>query len=183
MVKAGDGTILATSPLYNRFISKGVDFAVVSPGITRADIWVQEFIRHEIPCIVADYLVDYICKPGYPLEKHVLYNTHAWAEKSFSRLQRKAEEIVAPVSLDDDGGNLSCIVCGSTDRGDVMLICGDDSGSAGCGIGAHIDCCDPPLKSVPKEDWFCPSCSKSKKNSSGSATKRKRGSSVLRSKQ
>ncbi|KAK4742819.1 hypothetical protein SAY87_000820 [Trapa incisa] len=179
VVKAGDGMILATSPPYNRFISKGVDFAVVSPGITRADVWVQEFLRHEVPCVVADYLVDYVCKPGYPLEKHVLYNTQAWAEKSLSRLQKKAKEIMAPEILDNNsGGDLSCIVCGSTDRGDVMLICGDESGCVGCGIGAHIDCCDPPLEAVPEEDWFCPSCSK-RWNSSGSTVKRKRGRSVM----
>lgn len=184
VVKAGDGTILATSPPYNRFFSKGVDFAVVSPGITRADIWVQEILRQEIPCIVADYLVDYVCKPGYPLEKYVLYNTHSWAENSFSRLQKKAEETVAPVPPDYGGrGDLSCVVCGSTDRGDVMLICGDDSGSAGCGIGTHIDCCNPPLEAVPEDDWFCPSCSKSKSKSSSSDSTmtRKRGGSVLRS--
>lgn len=40
-----------------------------------------------------------------------------------------------------------------------MLICGAEGGSTGCGIGAHIDCCDPPLEAVPDEDWFCPKCS------------------------
>ncbi|OWM80069.1 BRCT domain-containing protein At4g02110 [Punica granatum] len=182
VVKAGDGTILATSPPYNRFLSKGVDFAIVGPGMPKEDIWVQEFLKHEIPCVLADYLVEYVCKPGEPLEKHVLYNTHAWAESSFSRLQRKAEEIVVPESS-DNSGDLSCAVCGSTDRGDVMLVCGDDTGTIGCGIGTHIDCCDPPLKAVPEEDWLCPVCSGGRDSYSNSGMKRKREGSVLRSKQ
>ncbi|XAR61397.1 hypothetical protein NMG60_11035089 [Bertholletia excelsa] len=93
VVKAGGGTILATSPPYTRFLKSGVDFAIVSPGMPRVDMWVQEFFRHEIPCILADYLVEYVCKPRYSLEKHVQYNTHAWAKRSFSNLQRRSEEI------------------------------------------------------------------------------------------
>ncbi|XWS46570.1 hypothetical protein CRYUN_Cryun14cG0079200 [Craigia yunnanensis] len=166
VVKAGDGTILATSPPYTRFLKSVVDFAVVSPGMPHVDLWVQEFSKHEIPCIVADYLVEYVCKPGYSLERHVLYNTHEWAEKSFSNLTRRAEEIVedlaTPRPPDECGSNdLTCQVCGSHERGEVMLICGDESGSVGCGIGTHIDCCDPPLDDVPEEDWFCPKCSRS----------------------
>ncbi|KAH8489088.1 hypothetical protein H0E87_024652 [Populus deltoides] len=163
VVKAGDGTILATSPPYTRFLTSGVDYAIVSPGITRVDMWVQEFLRHKIPCIVADYLVEYVCKPGYSLERHVLYNTNDWAEKSFSNLLSKAEEIVEDC---DSGDDIACEVCGSRDRGEVMLICSDESGSVGCGVGMHIDCCDPPLESIPEEDWFCPKCSGSSKRTS-----------------
>lgn len=160
VVKAGDGEILATSPPYTRFLKSGVDFAVVSPGMPRVDIWVQEFLKHEVPCVVADYLVEFVCKPGYPLDKHVLYNTHAWAEKSFANLVSRAEEVVLDsIPLNDgDSDNITCQVCGSADRGEVMLICGDESGSVGCGVGTHIDCCDPPLGSVPEEDWFCSKC-------------------------
>ena len=162
-MKAGDGTILATSPPYTRFLTSGVDYAIVSPGITRVDMWVQEFLRHKIPCIVADYLVEYVCKPGYSLERHVLYNTNDWAEKSFSNLLSKAEEIVEDC---DSGDDIACEVCGSRERGEVMLICSDESGSVGCGVGMHIDCCDPPLESIPEEDWFCPKCSGSSKRTS-----------------
>ncbi|KAH9608869.1 hypothetical protein KSS87_002358, partial [Heliosperma pusillum] len=81
VVKAGDGTIRATCPPYTRFLKSGLDFAIVSPGITRADKWVQEFLRHEIPCVSVDYLVEYVCKPGYSLDRHVQYNTHDWAAK------------------------------------------------------------------------------------------------------
>ncbi|XP_027938348.1 BRCT domain-containing protein At4g02110 [Vigna unguiculata] len=175
VIKAGDGTILATSPPYTRFLGTGVDYAVVSPGMPHVDIWVQEFLKHEIPCVVADYLVEYVCKPGFSLEKHVLYGTHSWAEKSLDKLKSKAEEIVAPedFSDDDDSDDVPCQVCGSRDRGDVMLICGDESGSVGCGVGTHIDCCDPPLTQVPEDDWFCSKCSTTP-NSSKSSTKRKK---------
>ncbi|KAI4301485.1 hypothetical protein L6164_034761 [Bauhinia variegata] len=184
VVKAGDGTILATSPPYTRFLDTGIDYAIVSPGMPRVDLWVQEFLKHEIPCVVADYLVEYVCKPGFSLEKHVLYGTHAWAERSYSKLQSKSEEIIEelfPPQNPDDSDTI-CQVCGSRGRGEVMLICGDESGSVGCGIGTHIDCCDPPLKDVPEEDWFCPKCSKSSKDSNASKKTKKRILSSSKSK-
>ncbi|XP_028084818.1 BRCT domain-containing protein At4g02110 [Camellia sinensis] len=184
VIKAGDGTILATSPPYTRFLESGVDFAIVSPGMPRVDIWVQEFLRHEIPCVIADYLVEYVCKPGYPLERHVQYNTHTWAEKSFANLFKQSEEVVeAQTPLEDHVNNdLKCQVCGSCDRGEVMLICGDESGSTGCGVGTHIDCCNPPLEHVPDEDWFCPKCSKSKNSKNRPKKSTKKQTSSLKGK-
>ncbi|KAG7553271.1 BRCT domain [Arabidopsis thaliana x Arabidopsis arenosa] len=90
-VKAGDGTILATAPPYTRFLNQNTDFALISPGMPRDDVWIQEFIRHEIPCVLSDYLVEYVCKPGYALDKHVLYNTNSWAERSFNKMQLSAD--------------------------------------------------------------------------------------------
>jgi len=164
VVKAGDGTILATSPPYTRFLNSGVDFAIVSASMPRVDSWVQEFLRHKIPCVVADYLVEYVCKPGYPLERYVLYNTRSWAEKSFANLLSRSEEIVTvdPVSSEESTDDICCLICGSHDREEVMLICGDEAGTTGCGIGTHIDCCNPPLEAVPEGDWFCPKCSEPK---------------------
>lgn len=75
-VKAGDGTIVATSPPYTHFLDTGIDYAIVSHGMPHVDIWVQEFIKHEIPCVSADYLVEYVRKPGYSLETHVQYDTN-----------------------------------------------------------------------------------------------------------
>lgn len=166
VVKAGDGTILATSPPYTRFLKSEIDFAIVSPGMPRVDLWVQEFLRHKIPCVVPDYLVEYVCKPGYSLERHVQYNTHAWAEKSLAKLINQSEEIVQDLLnlTPPDNQNIDdqkCQVCGLHERGEVMLICGDESGSIGCGVGTHIDCCDPPLTEVPAEDWFCSECRES----------------------
>lgn len=184
-MKAGDGTILATSPPYTRFLDSGVDFAIVAPGMPRVDVWVQEFLKHEIPCVAADYLVEYVCKPGYSLEKHVLYNSHAWAEKSLVRLQARAEEVVTDLIPPEDRGSddVSCKVCGCRDRGEVMLICGDESGSTGCGAGCHIDCCDPPFEDIPGDDWFCSECSdRRSKSSETSSKRRKKGTSSVKCK-
>ncbi|KAF6134621.1 hypothetical protein GIB67_022908 [Kingdonia uniflora] len=178
VIKAGDGTILATAPPYTRFLKSDVDYAIVSSTMPRVDSWVQEFLRHEIPCIAADYLVDFVCKPGYSLEKHVLYNTHAWAEKSFNNLLSRSEEIyeVSTPKKDDGDFDISCEVCGSDNRGEVLLICGSEDGSLGCGIGTHIDCCDPPLEAVPEEDWFCAKCSETINNTKQSKGSKKKSS-------
>ncbi|KAL6901948.1 hypothetical protein ACP4OV_004824 [Aristida adscensionis] len=174
-VRAGDGTILATSPPYTRFLNSGVDFAVVSAGMPSADSWVQEFIRHNIPCVSADYLVEYVCKPGHPLDKHVLFKTNDLAKKSLEKLIKNQQVVAADdpeLSEDeDDPENLTCSVCGRKDREEVMLICGDEDGKIGCGIGMHIDCCDPPLEAVPEDDWLCPKCEAPK----ASKTKNTRG--------
>ncbi|PVH32814.1 hypothetical protein PAHAL_9G493600 [Panicum hallii] len=175
-VKAGDGTILATSPPYTRFLDSGVDFAVVSASIPRADAWVQEFIRHGIPCVSADYLVEYVCKPGHPLDRHVLFKTNNLANKSLEKLKKNQDEMATEETEqsededEDDPEDLSCSACGRKDRGEVMLICGDEDGETGCGIGMHIDCCDPPLDAVPDDDWLCPKCAVPK-----AKTKRTRG--------
>lgn len=182
-VKAGDGTILATSPPYTRFLNSGVDFAIVSPVMPHQDIWIQEFLRHEVPCVVADYLVEYVCKPGYSLQRHVQYNTHAWAQKSLDNQMKRLEEVIVdPITPEDhraDDDDVACRVCESHDNGDKMLLCGDESGRHGCGVGIHIDCLDPPLGSVPEEDWFCDECSSKtgmKKQSSSKRGSNKRGS-------
>lgn len=164
-VRAGDGTILATSPPYTRFLNSGVDFAVVSASMPSADAWVQEFMSHNIPCVSTDYLVEYICKPGYPLDRHVLFKTNDLANKSLDKLLKNQQEVATdkPEPLEDgDPDDLSCSVCGRMDRGEVMLICGDEEGAAGCGVGMHIDCCDPPLEAVPDDNWLCPKCDVSK---------------------
>ncbi|KAK9055855.1 hypothetical protein SSX86_026942 [Deinandra increscens subsp. villosa] len=178
-VKAGDGTILATSPPYTRFLNTGIDFAVVSPGMPHVDMWVQEFLKHEIPCVSADYLVEYVCKPGYPLERHVQYDTNVWAERSYNSLKnRLEEEISEPKTPDCD--DVACEVCGAHDNGEEMLICGDESGLIGCGVGTHIGCCDPPLESVPENDWFCSKCCKKPNNKKPNNSKNKRGSKKKR---
>lgn len=173
VVKAGGGVILATSPPYNRSLVLGVDFAVVSPGIPRDDTWVQEFIRCDVACVLVDYLVEYVCKPCYPLDKYVLYSTHAAVEKFFKNKEMKthpasASNVPQQTLLGEISRNnveeeerkrddISCSVCGSNDRDDVMLLCGDEQGR-GCGTAMHIDCCQPPLAKVPEEDWFCLKC-------------------------
>jgi PHD and RING finger domain-containing protein 1 len=33
-----------------------------------------------------------------------------------------------------------------------MLLCD------GCDLGYHLECLDPPMDTVPLEEWFCPDC-------------------------
>ncbi|PWA72351.1 BRCT domain-containing protein [Artemisia annua] len=115
-VKAGDGTILATSPPYTRFLDNGIDFAVVSPGVPSVNIWVQWFLRSEIPCISADYLVEYVCKPGYPLDGHVRYGTNDWAERSYNNLKKRLDEEDNTGPRTRDSYDVACEVCGLHDR-------------------------------------------------------------------
>ncbi|XP_067850374.1 PHD and RING finger domain-containing protein 1 [Heptranchias perlo] len=46
----------------------------------------------------------------------------------------------------------NCEVCGRSDREDSLLLCD------GCDSGYHLDCLNPPLRTVPVEEWFCPEC-------------------------
>ncbi|KAM3372087.1 hypothetical protein ACQJBY_019131 [Aegilops geniculata] len=151
VVKAGDGTILATSPPYTRVLKQGASFAVVSAGVPGTDSWVQEFVSHDIPCISADYLVEYVCKPGHPLNKHVLFNMHDLADRSLQKLQRSQQGELGGAGTAEaaaGGGDpeISCSACGLSNReGAVMLICsGSGEGSkVGCGAGMHADCLNP----------------------------------------
>ncbi|TVT99249.1 hypothetical protein EJB05_55395, partial [Eragrostis curvula] len=166
-IRSGDGTVLATSPPYTRFLKSNVDFAVVSEGMPRVDGWIQEFMRHNIPCITADYLVEYVCKPGHPLTKHVLYNMHDLAEKSLQKLMKHQHDGIGADTGEASEGyeaDLSCSACGSNDRDRLMLKCGSDGNPAGCGVTVHVDCCNPPVEAaaVPAGNWLCPKCDEPK---------------------
>ncbi|CAM0907503.1 unnamed protein product [Alopecurus aequalis] len=117
-LRAGDATILATSPPYTRLLKHDVTFAVVSAGVASTDAWVEEFMSHNIPCVSADYLVEYVCKPGHPLNKHVLFNMHDLADKSLQKLQNSQQDGLGTGGEDTEGGDSdpSCSACGSSNR-------------------------------------------------------------------
>ncbi|KAJ7167585.1 jumonji superfamily protein [Mycena filopes] len=46
----------------------------------------------------------------------------------------------------------NCEICHKKNRGDEMLLCD------GCDCGFHMFCLDPPLDTIPKEQWFCYTC-------------------------
>ncbi|KAJ6515462.1 jumonji superfamily protein [Mycena sanguinolenta] len=46
----------------------------------------------------------------------------------------------------------SCEICHKKNRGEEMLLCD------GCDCGFHMFCLDPPLDTIPKEQWFCYTC-------------------------
>ncbi|WVZ67153.1 hypothetical protein U9M48_016273 [Paspalum notatum var. saurae] len=156
-IRSGDGAILATSPPYTRFLKSSVDFAVVSAGMPSVDAWVQEFMRHNIPCISADYLVEYVCKPGHPLSKHVLFNMHDLAERSLQKLLKNQED-GGSQGVEAEAESESCSACGSNNRQGLMLVCGSDGNQGGCGVRVHADCCDPPVVSAPEGEWLCNKC-------------------------
>lgn len=52
--------------------------------------------------------------------------------------------------------SIVCIVCAQTDNENKLIICD------GCDTGYHIYCVQPPLKRVPKIEWFCVQCDPSK---------------------
>ncbi|KQK14522.1 BRCT domain-containing protein At4g02110 [Brachypodium distachyon] len=163
-VRAGDGTILATAPPYTRFLKPGVSFAIVSAGVPRTDVWVQEFMNHKIPCINADYLVEYVCKPGHPLKKHILFDMDDLADESLQKLQKAQRDLGAGTEEVTEGGDNtepSCSACGSNNReGSQLLICsGGEGNQASCGVAMHVDCWNPHHpEPVPDGEWLCPKC-------------------------
>ncbi|PFH49242.1 hypothetical protein AMATHDRAFT_76277 [Amanita thiersii Skay4041] len=46
----------------------------------------------------------------------------------------------------------NCEICHKQDRGEEMLLCD------GCDCGFHMFCLDPPLDTIPKDQWFCYTC-------------------------
>jgi hypothetical protein len=58
-----------------------------------------------------------------------------------------------------------CHKCNEGDEGDVLLLCD------GCDNACHLSCCNPPLKRIPKGDWFCVDCKKAKKAEEAAAKK------------
>jgi hypothetical protein len=55
-------------------------------------------------------------------------------------------------SSEDPDPSVRCTSCLSGKQGDKLLLC--DHG--GCQQAWHLYCLDPPLKAIPKGDWFCP---------------------------
>jgi len=59
-----------------------------------------------------------------------------------------------------------CSCCGDADHSEAnpILLC-DGKAHALDEVGFHLQCLSPPLARVPKGDWFCPDCVKSKQRS------------------
>ncbi|KAF9006679.1 jumonji superfamily protein [Cyathus striatus] len=51
-----------------------------------------------------------------------------------------------------NGNQQNCEICHKKNRGEEMLLCD------GCDCGFHMFCLDPPLDTIPKEQWFCFTC-------------------------
>ena len=47
---------------------------------------------------------------------------------------------------------VKCVVCGSGECDDELLLCD------GCDVSYHMFCLEPPLNSLPPGEWRCPRC-------------------------
>jgi hypothetical protein len=66
-----------------------------------------------------------------------------------------AEEIPmlpAPLFLEPPSAPSGCRICGSDNKHDEMLLCETCDGEF------HMRCLDPPLKKIPKNEWYCRGC-------------------------
>ena len=64
-----------------------------------------------------------------------------------------------------DPDDVPCRKCGSRGNAKRMLLCDGEGGT--CTAAYHTYCLTPPLLSLPKGDWFCPSCELKRQAGSG----------------
>ena len=98
------------------------------------------FVSHDIPCISADYLVECVCKPGHPLNKHVLFNMHDLLDRSVQKLQCSQQDglggsgTTGETAAGEGDAEISCSACRSSNReGVVMLIYSGEGNKVGYG--------------------------------------------------
>ncbi|XP_047324141.1 histone-lysine N-methyltransferase ATXR6 [Impatiens glandulifera] len=72
-----------------------------------------------------------------------------------SRVRAKKPPSAVP---EKDFSDTCCEKCDSGEFADQLLLCDN------CDGGFHLFCLRPILVSVPKDSWFCPSCSRQKKD-------------------
>ncbi|GIY86854.1 PHD and RING finger domain-containing protein 1 [Caerostris extrusa] len=87
-------------------------------------------------------------------------NTCPIDRKEFSIIQLKAHtkgKVLKKIQImsrpKEPAEVMVCEMCHHGDREDTLLLC--DS----CDLAYHCECLNPPLFSVPTEEWFCPPCS------------------------
>lgn len=81
-----------------------------------------------------------------------LCNTHVSALQYKKRIIPVEDKEESPDEPSEFLESLYCQVCGTGLDEEILLLCDN------CNLGFHIYCMDPPLNSVPTEDWFCPAC-------------------------
>ena len=91
----------------------------------------------------------------------------AAAETRGPRAAAQAAKKVLDGFADDDyeegeeGGGLTqdsaCVACKRSDGADEMLLCD------GCDDGYHLGCLNPPLRRIPRGDWFCKRCERERR--------------------
>jgi hypothetical protein len=89
-------------------------------------------------------------------EDHLQQQAHREASRlqtraAATRVEDASEEGEQEES-DDPFEDIACQECGAQHDAEVMLICD------GCDKGYHTYCLEPPLESIPDDDWHCPAC-------------------------
>lgn len=74
------------------------------------------------------------------------------ASTSFSQLFLHLSTLDSSIQWSKSALNANCRLCRRRGDPDQMLLCD------GCNKGHHMYCLKPKLTSVPKGDWFCPTC-------------------------
>jgi len=54
--------------------------------------------------------------------------------------------------------NVMCGVCNLGEHEDQLILCESEPGTIGCMVGCHTFCLNPPLKSIPDDEWYCAKC-------------------------
>ncbi|KAI8781279.1 PHD and RING finger domain-containing protein 1 [Biomphalaria glabrata] len=80
---------------------------------------------------------------------HLILARHGKEEKIFKQISVENNK---QDNENEEEDPTYCEVCGRSDREDRLLLCD------GCDLGYHCECLDPPLSSVPVQEWFCPDC-------------------------
>lgn len=90
----------------------------------------------------------------YPLK-------HGEWRKRVKNPKRKIRDINLPNIHDSDNQNyeilnpdrtINCRVCLTSDNRSEIVLCDR------CDNEYHIKCLNPPLKTIPNDEWFCPTC-------------------------
>ncbi|PIA43769.1 hypothetical protein AQUCO_01800076v1 [Aquilegia coerulea] len=66
----------------------------------------------------------------------------------------------------DDKCSQLCKICGHMENSINMLICDN------CEDAFHVSCCNPKIKRIPVNEWYCHPCTRKKHKFSGSATEK-----------
>ncbi|KDR84060.1 hypothetical protein GALMADRAFT_219890 [Galerina marginata CBS 339.88] len=98
-------------------------------------------------------------KPNSKLRRSTRMGSQEQAPKKPTSTVVNPSPVPPPVFYDKEKPDMkigtpeqTCEICHKKNRGEEMLLCD------GCDCGFHMFCLDPPLDSIPKDQWFCFTC-------------------------
>jgi hypothetical protein len=75
----------------------------------------------------------------------------------FTSKKKRSHDEMCLNKLEQPTDDDVCQVCGRTDGGESMLLCGDGHGR-GCDKGFHMHCLKPAILALPEDNWYCSLC-------------------------